>query len=475
MPCHPENPARPSGRTRGRGATLLGIGLAAALLTSACGGSGAQSSSSSQPATHATMPAGPSCIRPDSGKGCLPVAPNAKRVDLIVPTFSNPTSITNPLHPSSKIAQVIYGGQVDDKPFRTEFSRLPDSRTISWNGQQIKTVTYQYLAYSDGRIQEIAIDWFAQADDGSVWYLGENVADYKNGVIDTHEGTWLAGKDGPAAMIMPANPKPGGVYRTENAPGIAFEEVTVKAVGQTVAGPSGSVSGALVVSELHTDGTREAKTFAPGYSEFSTGDRAGDLEAVSLAVPTDARPGPLPAALTALSAAVRTAFDAVGKRDWATASAAGGNLKKAWDTYRSGGVPDMLDKQMGRDVDTLAETVAARQGAEARAAALRVAQNDLDLHLRYESVVKTDVARLDLWTRQLLVDAAANDAGSVAGDVSTLELIRDRVRHTLDAATAGRLDSQLRDLRTAADRKDVAAAAKAAPALAETIAAVQPS
>ena len=36
---------------------------------------------------------------------------------------------------------------------------------------------------------------------------------------DTH-GTWIAGIDGPAAMIMPADPRPGDVYRPENIPGL---------------------------------------------------------------------------------------------------------------------------------------------------------------------------------------------------------------------------------------------------------------
>ena len=107
-----------------------------------------------------------------------------------------------------------------------------------WNGQQIRTVTWQYLAFQGGRIQELAYDWFAQADDGSVWYLGEDVSDYKDGVAYTHEGTWLAGKDGPGALIMPAEPKVGDAYRTENTPGIVFEEITVRQTGRTVPGPS---------------------------------------------------------------------------------------------------------------------------------------------------------------------------------------------------------------------------------------------
>jgi hypothetical protein len=470
MPHDGGAPPRPRGPSRHRrpARILLGLGLAVALVASACGGSGA-SSSSTKP-TPARMPPGPSCIKPDNGKGCLPVAPASRRVDLTVPSFSNPTAITNPLHPSSRIAQVIYGGQVDGKPFRTEFTRLPDIKTVTWNGQQIKAVTWQYLAYSDGRIQEIALDWFAQADDGAVWYLGEDVADYENGVIHTHEGTWLAGKDGPGAMIMPASPRPGDVYRTENAPGIVFEEITVRSASQTVPGPSGPLHGALVVSELHTDATREDKIFAPGYGEFSTGNPKGDLEQASLAVPTDVRPGPPPAQLATLSTAVRKAFDSAGRNHWAGAADATMALRKAWDAYRSVGLPDRLEQQMARDIETLTATVAAHEPAAAHAAALRVAQNDLDLQLQHRPVVKVDVERLRLWARQVQVDAAANDPGAVAGDASTLELIRDRVRHALGSATAGRLDAQLRDLRAAADDKDVAAAARAAPALLETLA-----
>jgi hypothetical protein len=481
MPRHAGNPARrPDQKPRQKprpkrraGAAPLSLGLAASLAISACG-SGQPSNRTQSPtsSTAAAMDPGPSCIKPQDGNGCLPLAPASRRVDLARPSFSDPTAITNPTHPSSKLDQVIYGGQVEGSPFRTEFTRVPADKTITWDGQQVKVVTWQYLAFSDGRIQEVALDWFAQADNGAVWYFGEDVSDYEDGVVSTHEGTWLAGKDGPPGMIMPANPKVGDVYRSENVPELVFEEVTVKAVGQTVAGPSGPVSGAITVAELHFDGTREDKVFAPGFGEYSTGTPKGDLEQASLAVPTDALPGPMPAQLTPLSAAVREAFDRVGKRDWGGAATAGAGLKQAWGAYHSTGVPDLLDKQMTRDIAALTEAVAARESDAARAAALRVAQNDLDLRLRHQPVAKVDLARLDLWARQVMVDAAAKDPGSVAGDVAALELTRDRVRHTLDPASADRLDAQIRDLRRAADSQDVAAAAKAVPALLAALGAV---
>ncbi len=222
----------------------------------------------------------------------LPLAPDSARVDLTAPPFSNPTNVTNPLFPISDLHSVILNGQVDDKPFKTETTLLPDTRIIEWtDGQQVEVLVSQYVAYLDGRLEEVALDFYAQADDGSVWYLGEDVFNYneKGHIADT-EGTWLAGKEGPAAMIMPADPKVGQAFRPENIPGLVFEEVTVKIIGETVDGPRGPVAGAMVGEELHDDGSFSDKVFAPGYGEFYSAHE-GTTEAMALAVPTDANCG----------------------------------------------------------------------------------------------------------------------------------------------------------------------------------------
>lgn len=112
-------------------------------------------------------------------------------------------------------------------------------------------------------------------------------------------------------MIMPANPKVGDVFRPENICGLIFEEVTVKSIGATVTGPSGPVSGAIVTSELHLDGSREEKVFAPGYGEFSTGSGA-NLEAIAVAVPTDALTSSPPAELHTLLTSATSIFNVAG-------------------------------------------------------------------------------------------------------------------------------------------------------------------
>jgi hypothetical protein len=448
---------------------MLGVGLAAVLLAGACtskSDSGAASPSSTT-----------SSCGTESGVGC---APEGQRVDLVEPSFSDPTNVTNPLFPVGKLAQVLLLGNVGDSPLRVEYTVLPDTKTIDWNGRQVDALEVQYLAHLDGRISEVALDWFAQDDDGSVWYLGEDVFNYDNGFVANNEGTWLAGRDGPGGMIMPADPEVGDVYRPENIPGLVFEEVTVKSVQETVDGPHGAVDGAITVNELHLEGSHEGKIFAPGYGEFST-SAGSELEAVALAVPTDELPGPPPAELSALSTGAADIFETAGSEDWNAASATLDAMTAAWDTYRAAGdVPPMLDDQMSRALgapagDGLTGAVDARNVAEARKAALNVGQASLDLQLQYRPLAEIDLARLDLWARRLLVDAAGDDLGAVVGDVATLEWIWDRVAHVVAAPDAERIETQLDDLRTAADGEDLAAAADAATALRDSLAGLEPA
>ena len=118
-----------------------------------------------------------------------------------------------------------------------------------------------------------------------------------------HDGNWLAGEDGPAGMIMPGQPKVGDVYRSENIPGMVFEQDTVKATGETVPGPQGPVGDVAMVQELLMDGTIEEKAFAPGYGEFQA-QAKDELVTVALALPVDAGGAP-PAALATLTDGAR--------------------------------------------------------------------------------------------------------------------------------------------------------------------------
>ena len=83
----------------------------------------------------------------------------------------------------------------------------------------------------------------------------------------------------------------------------------------------------------------------------------------------------------------------------------------------------------------------------------------LDLELRHRPPAEIDVERFNLWTQQLMVQAAAEDLAGVTGAVAVLEWIRDRVAHTLSPAGRREIDSRLGALRVASDAKNLTAAA----------------
>jgi hypothetical protein len=76
-----------------------------------------------------------------------------------------------------------------------------------------------------------------------------------------------------------------------------------------------------------------------------------------------------------------------------------------------------------------------------------------------------DQLRFGIWVRRLAIDAAAKRAGDVAGDVTTLEWVRDRFAHTLPPQLIDGIRAQLTALRSAADSKDTSAAAAGADRL----------
>ncbi|MDX2121355.1 MAG: hypothetical protein SF070_09915, partial [Gemmatimonadota bacterium] len=151
--------------------------------------------------------------------------------------------------------------------------------------------------------------------------------------------------------------------------------------------------------------------------------------------------------------------------DWSKAATALSATTAAWNSYRAGGVPPVLDTQMTTALAALTAAVNAQRPATARSAAIMVARATHDFRLRYVTPTLIDRARFELWARQAQVDAAAGSTGSLRGDAATLEWIRDRFQHTLVATDRDQLNSLVATLRSAADAGDLVASAQAATAV----------
>ena len=450
MKTHPEKPG-------------VWIALAAALLVlaPACTTSPAATGASAPSTGRSAATSG--ALIPQPHVSGLRVAPDAARVDLRVPTFSHSTEITNPLFPVSEQASVLMLGHVDGRPFRTEVTLLPDTEVVRWAGTNVGVLISQYVAYMGGKIDEVAYDRYAQADDGSVWYFGEDVFDFRDGGIVVTEGTWLAGRDGPPAMIMPAHPQVGEVYRTENAPPFVFEQVTVGSVSEHLQGPFGSLIG-MRAKELHLDGSSEDKLFAPGYGEFRTA-AGGDLEALAMAVPTDAATGPMPEELSGVTEAALAILDAAGADRWTAATRKLDALTASWRALSPDDVPRLVAPVLTRSLEDLAAATRARSSRRAQEAAIDVARSGFDLRLRYRPVAEIDLARMDLWAAQLLIDVAAGDRPAVGDDQFAIDYVRDRLLDALSPADLGRLSEKVTEIQLGVVDRDLGAAARAARAL----------
>jgi hypothetical protein len=77
--------------------------------------------------------------------------------------------------------------------------------------------------------------------------------------------------------------------------------------------------------------TYSDKTFAPGYGEFYSAHE-GDVEALALAVPTDALDGPPPAELQSLSTSAVGILENARLEDWEAASSTVKLMTTDWES-----------------------------------------------------------------------------------------------------------------------------------------------
>lgn len=312
----------------------------------------------------------------------LPVAPEADSIDLISPSFATPLAVTNPLFPVGRLDRAVFLGESDGESFRSETTRFPTTKTIELDGRPIRTFVSQYVAWVDRRIHEVAIDWYGQDDTGNVWYFGEDVVNYEDGSVVNTNGTWLAGQTGPVAMIMPATPEIGDVWRPQNACPLVFAEVTALATNVTVAGPSGPIPGALMVKELHLDETYEEKILAPGVGESSTGSGA-NAERLAVALPRDFVDGGEPQELEVLSDPAEDLFRLGRRGTWNLIQKRFDRVSDLGERHTNSTAPPEVARAMDEAIATLDEAIRMRDRAEVRQSAIDIALACTDLELRH--------------------------------------------------------------------------------------------
>lgn len=227
-----------------------------------------------------------------------------------------------PVIPRQRVVLTASGVDDEGEPFteKSILTGLKGGPVIS--GVQSRTLVD--LAYEDGLLVEKTHDYYAQDDDGNVWYLGEDVTNYvydDNGTLlsTNSASSWIAGVNGALpGFIMPAAPQPGFTYFQEFAAADgALDEAEIHAVGLDLSIGYGDFSQVIAIREgTQLDPTaREIKYYAPGIGII----RADEGLDIGLSNPelvfelTSIAPVPLPPALPVLGSAL-AAMGWLGRR-----------------------------------------------------------------------------------------------------------------------------------------------------------------
>jgi hypothetical protein len=191
--------------------------------------------------------------------------------------------IDNPYFPLEPGTTYIYEGESDGDPVKDVFEVTNDTKVILG----VTTIVVHDQFYVDGELTEDTFDWFAQDEDGNVWYFGEDTKelDPDTGEVVSTEGSWEAGVDGAKpGIFMPADSEVGDVFKQEHAKGVAedcFEIVDLDASIETPYVDSDEAMETREFSKLDR-GVIGKKWFVPNVGMVREEDPEGFLELVKV-------------------------------------------------------------------------------------------------------------------------------------------------------------------------------------------------
>jgi len=194
---------------------------------------------------------------PDQSSTTTALPQGSEAVELDPADFT--TSIDNPFWPMAPGDRWAYRESNPGEPVQRVVVEVTDRTRTMPNGVEARIVTDVVAAR--GEPVEVTHDFYAQDQDGNVWYLGERTAEYRHGEVATRAGSFEAGANGAQAGIaIPADPADGMAYRQEYLKGEAEDEGEVLSIDEQVEVPTGHYTGALM--------TRDTNPLEPKVSEL---------------------------------------------------------------------------------------------------------------------------------------------------------------------------------------------------------------
>lgn len=142
--------------------------------------------------------------------------------------------------------QLVLAGE-EDGEVELVITVLNETRVVDG----IETRVVEERETVDGELVEVSRNFFAICEETSnVFYFGEEVDDYEDGEIVSHDGEWLAGEDNATAgIIMPGTVLLGARYFQEVAPGVAMDRAEIMEDDEELETPAGTFENVVVIRE----------------------------------------------------------------------------------------------------------------------------------------------------------------------------------------------------------------------------------
>ncbi|MBL8859427.1 MAG: hypothetical protein JNL28_13025 [Planctomycetes bacterium] len=194
--------------------------------------------------------------------------------DFSAAVFTNPSVVDHPLWNFPVDTAATFASASGSEIETIVVERLPGTRTV----MGLACIRVRDRVFSDGLLIEDTEDWYAQDDEGNVWYMGEAVVDYEydddgNLIGTATDGSWEAGLDPLATgavarpgFAMRASPAVGDFYYQEFYEDEAEDIGRVVELNVPITLADGSLHACVKIRETSSiDATaNEFKYFAPG-------------------------------------------------------------------------------------------------------------------------------------------------------------------------------------------------------------------
>lgn len=174
------------------------------------------------------------------------------KVQTQTPAFDT-SNFHDPLKIDNKYYSLKPGTIMTYKGTDEEGNSMRDIITVTNDTKEVQGIPTRVVndtVFVEGKLEETTNDWYAQDNNGNVWYMGEDTTDFTN-KKNPHEGSWESGvKGAKAGLIMLGEPKVGITYDQEFAKDVAEDKATVLSLDNNVTVPYGSYSNVVKTKEF---------------------------------------------------------------------------------------------------------------------------------------------------------------------------------------------------------------------------------